>query len=268
MIKFADTLRESMRCMTVLGRIFFSALFWATCLLLTSLWSRKTAGYERTVLHRWVNRLFAITAISIDLRVEEALSPASGPFIFMANHRSFMDIPILAAVLRPFSPSWVALSCLVHVPFFGWAFRRFDPILVRPGDKTRNRVAMEAARKTLSKGNSLLVFPEGGLSRNARLLPLKAGFFKLALETGIPIVPVTIIGTDHLLPPGSYKIKSGTVRVFIGSRLPTSSSVDNLRDAVRTKMESYLKNAEKIWDSFSCEVNLKELKSAQGIYPL
>ena len=235
MTKFMDTSKESISNIVVVARILLSTLFWATCIILISPYSGKKE-HRWALAHMWVDRLLAITGISIDLTIEEPLSPADGPFIFMANHQSFMDIPILAAILRPFSLSWVALSWLGQVPFFGWAFRRLDPILVQPGNKRRNGSAMKAAKGTLIDGNSLLVFPEGERTRDGQLLPLKTSFFKLALETGVAIVPVTIIGAGQLLPPGSCKIKAGTVRVIIGRPVvPISPPLEDLKQAVRAR---------------------------------
>jgi 1-acyl-sn-glycerol-3-phosphate acyltransferase len=253
-------LKEWIPNIIVLGRIFLSTLFWATCILLISLWSRKKER-ERALAHRWIDRLVAIAEISIDLTIEEPFSPADGPFIFMANHQSFMDIPILAIVLRQFSLSWVALSWLVNVPFFGWAFKRLDPVLVKPGNKRINSAAMKTARETLFNGNSLLVFPEGERSWNGQLSPLKTGFFKLALESEVPIVPVTIAGAGQLLPPGSCKVKHGTVRVNVGKRLvPGQWLVEDLKEAIRVNLDNHLRDREEVWDS--CGGEFSKFQSA------
>jgi len=161
-------------------------------------------------------RLWARICLSAaGIRVSyEGLEHGAGPLprLFVANHQSNVDIWALVCAL-PISTKFVAKRSLFRVPFMGWAMRRagFVPI-----DRDQRGSAIESLRSAVARihgGRSVVVFPEGTRSRDGRLLPFKKGPFHLALQAGVPVVPVAISGSWATLPPGAWRLRPGEVRV-------------------------------------------------------
>lgn len=140
--------------------------------------------------------------------------------IFCSNHPSAMDIPILFVSL-PVQFRFLAKRVLFHVPFLGWHLRRSGHI---PVDRGRPREALKGfdqAAKRIKEGRPVVVFPEGSRSRTGEMLPFKSGTFYLAILSGVPLVPVTIIGSREVLKPHSLHIRRGHVRVVIHKPMST-----------------------------------------------
>lgn len=141
--------------------------------------------------------------------------------IFCSNHPSAMDIPILFVSL-PVQFRFLAKRVLFHVPFLGWHLRRSGHI---PVDRGRPREALKGfdqAAKRIKEGRPVVVFPEGSRSRTSQMLPFKSGTFYLAILSGVPIVPVTLIGSREVLKPDSLHIRGGRVRVIIHKAMSTA----------------------------------------------
>jgi 1-acyl-sn-glycerol-3-phosphate acyltransferase len=124
--------------------------------------------------------------------------PWRGAAVIVANHASLVDILVLYGLFRPFK--WVSKAELGRVPFVGWVLRLNDCVLVRRGDRESIRQMMEESRAHLADGSPLLLFPEGTRTLDGRLQPFKDGGFKLAAETGAPVIPVAVAGTFEALP--------------------------------------------------------------------
>lgn len=136
------------------------------------------------------------------------------PYIFMANHQSFVDGPLLMTVLD--RPARVIVKRFVfRVPVLGLGMRFAGYVpLDKEGAGAGRRSIARAARLIREKGYSFLVFPEGTRSWDGKALPLRRGGFFLALETGTAIVPVSIRGTHGLMPRGKRLIRKGSVEII------------------------------------------------------
>jgi 1-acyl-sn-glycerol-3-phosphate acyltransferase len=137
------------------------------------------------------------------------------PYIFIANHQSHIDIPILVQSLPGFQLRWIAKKTLAYIPFFGWALVASRHILI---DRTNRAAAMSSltkARKKLDAGISVVIFPEGTRGVRGRLGRFKRGALLLAIKTNTPIVPVTISGSWRIIGRKEWRIKSGEVEVFV-----------------------------------------------------
>lgn len=138
----------------------------------------------------------------------------NGSYIFASNHLSMFDIWAFLAYL-PFRIRFISKASLFRWPFLGWHLRRAGHLSV---DRRRPRKAIRDFRKMgkhKEKGVSIVVFPEGGRSWGETVAPFKRGSFLLAIQSRMPIVPVTIIGAHHLLPRGSMLISPGPMRMII-----------------------------------------------------
>jgi 1-acyl-sn-glycerol-3-phosphate acyltransferase len=179
------------------GRVFFwLARWWSSLLLLSSgvLWRvERTAPLDR-----------------------------SQRYVFLSNHQSLFDIPVLLATLR--SPArFLAKRELFQIPIFGWALRSGGFIPVERGGRSAGE-SFRAAADTARRGGSVLLFPEETRSTDGRLLPFKRGGFLLAQKAGLPMVPVGIRGTLAVRPRTSYRIHPGRVLVRYGEALPPPSA--------------------------------------------
>ncbi len=137
--------------------------------------------------------------------------PADRACIFMANHVSNLDPPVLLPLV-PGHTSVLLKSSLMRIPILGTAMRmgKFVPV-ERGGSREAARRSVNAAAEAVRSGLHLVVFPEGTRSRDGRLATFKKGPFFLAEQTHAPIIPVAIAGTEQLLRKGSAAIHPGTV---------------------------------------------------------
>ena len=135
----------------------------------------------------------------------------SGGMIIAMNHIHWMDIPVIGGML-PFSHrlSWLAKVEIFQHPVAGWFFRQMQVIPIRRGK--RDLAALDAAVEGLRGGAVLLIFPEGHRSRNGILLPGRGGAVRLAVQSGVPIVPVAVVGTEHGLG-GSFRRRPVHLRI-------------------------------------------------------
>jgi 1-acyl-sn-glycerol-3-phosphate acyltransferase len=171
-------------------------------------------------LAEWSQRLLELA--EVELRVRSDAPAASTPCIVMSNHQSYFDIPVLYQAV-PGSMRMVVKKELMRVPLWGSAMRAAGFI---PIDRARGKLAYRelerAGRELLRAGAHLWLAPEGTRSASGDLLPFKAGGFRLAASTGLPILPVTIDGTREVLPKGSWSIRRGrTVRVTLHEPIET-----------------------------------------------
>ncbi len=137
----------------------------------------------------------------------------SRPCIFMANHVSNLDPPILLPEL-PFRTAFFLKRSLIKIPILGLGMRLANFIPVdRDGRLESARESVKVAQQVLAAGVNISTFPEGTRSRNGKLLPFKKGPFYLAMESGVPVVPVSIWGSEHMMTKGSLRIKPGLAHV-------------------------------------------------------
>ena len=176
------------------------------------------------------------------LRVEGAAHvPLPGPVVFMSNHESWLDIPVLLATI-PGQVRFLAKKSLFSVPFLGWAMTAMGFI---PVDRENRRTAIasfDAAAARIRSGRSVLIFPEETRTLDGDLLPFQRGGFLIAIKAGIPIVPVGLTGPRRCLAKKSYVLRPGRVRVRFGEPIPTAglgvTAKSALMEQVRVAMEA------------------------------
>ena len=166
---------------------------------------------------------------------------AAATYIFMSNHVSNLDPPILVPVI-PRRTSVLVKKELFRVPILSRAMRLASLVPVERSNRDAAIASLRAASAVLARGIPMTIFVEGTRSFDGRLLPFKKGPFYLAMESGVPVVPVTIVGTHHILPKRRFSIRAGTVTVVFHSPLNPQqfSDRDALLAAVRDSIESAL----------------------------
>lgn len=136
----------------------------------------------------------------------------SGTYIFMSNHTSNLDPPILLPLI-PRRTSVMAKQELFHYPILGEAMRMGSLVPVDRGNRDAGIAAVKAAAEVIRQGINMTIYVEGKRSYDGKLLPLKKGPFYLAMECGVPVVPVTIVGSHELMPKKRFRISPGMVKI-------------------------------------------------------
>jgi 1-acyl-sn-glycerol-3-phosphate acyltransferase len=195
-------------------------------------------------LYRWSMHIVraGVKLARIRIQVEGRENIPARPCIFMANHVSNLDPPILLP-LFPFRTAFFIKRSLLRIPFVGYGMRLAGFIPVERGGRLESaRESVLAASKVLASGVNISTFPEGTRSRNGVLLPFKKGPFYLAMESGVPVVPVSIWGSEHMMIKGSLRIRSGTACVtFHPALFPQQFATrEQLSSAVRAEIISGL----------------------------
>ncbi len=189
------------------------------------------------VYSRIVLRAFGIRVAASGL---ENIDPAR-PYVFMSNHLSHADSPALALVI-PQPLHWVFKKELARIPVFGWALLACGQIMVDRSDPDRSRATLAEALAGLSGNSSVMIYPEGTRSRDGALQPFKKGGFWMAVQAGLPIVPVRVSGTREIVAAGSLAVKPGTARVelfpSVETRGRTPDDIPELMARVREAMAS------------------------------
>jgi 1-acyl-sn-glycerol-3-phosphate acyltransferase len=145
--------------------------------------------------------------------------PRNTACIFMANHVSNLDPPVLTSVI-PCRTSIFYKNSLNKIPLLGYAMRlaEFVPVY-RDGSVETAQESTQFAKRVLLKDISITTFVEGRRSSDGRLLPFKKGPFYLAMESGAPCIPVSISGTERMMHKGSMKILPGTANIIFHAAL-------------------------------------------------
>jgi 1-acyl-sn-glycerol-3-phosphate acyltransferase len=179
--------------------------------------------------------------IHIDFHQVAPLDPAQ-PAIFLSNHISNLDPPILIPLL-PGRVSVFLKRSLMRIPILGYGMKLAGFIPVDRDGRTESAIeSMHTATDVLRSGVHILSFVEGTRSRDGRLQPFKKGPFYLAMHAGVPVVPVSISGTEKMMRRGSLRIYPGAAHVILHAPLHPSdyASREDLLEAVRASIASGL----------------------------
>jgi 1-acyl-sn-glycerol-3-phosphate acyltransferase len=162
---------------------------------------------------RWAVRVGCrVLGIRVEITGLERVDPGKS-YVFMANHLSFLDGPLMAMAI-PKPVRIILKKSLFRIPVLGLGMRLVGYVPVdRKGVRGGKKSIERAARLMKEKGYSFLVFPEGTRSRNGRLQAFRRGGFFLALESAVPILPVRIEGSFEIMPRGQWHAGKGRVRV-------------------------------------------------------
>lgn len=200
--------------MTLIRNIIFYIQFLPATIIACS--SAIIAGYVQKsgdVANRvgriWGALVLRMAGVRLELDLG-GLDPHKA-YLFMVNHQSMLDIPIVLAALKPYKFGYVAKESLYDIPLFGHALLRSGHIAIDRSNPRKAMKSIEQAQRRAADGWSIVIFPEG--TRNPELGEFKIGGMVVALKTGIPVVPVVITGSHEVLPKGSLWIRPRPVLV-------------------------------------------------------
>lgn len=158
------------------------------------------------------------------------------PYVAVSNHESYADIFLISHL--PWEMKWMSKETLFRIPCMGWMMRMAGDIRVVRGERSSAIEALAAARDRIGKRVSVMIFPEGTRSRGGGLLPFKDGAFRVAIETGAPILPLVVAGTRRAMAKGSFRFQRAHARVKVLDPIETTGltidDVGTLRDRVRS----------------------------------
>ncbi|MCU1502549.1 MAG: acyltransferase [Ilumatobacteraceae bacterium] len=157
------------------------------------------------------------------------------PYIVVANHESFVDILLISHL--PWEMKWLSKEDFFHYPLVGWLMRMAGDIRLIRGQRDSVAAAMSSCKDRLAKKVSVMIFPEGTRTGDGELQRFKSGAFRLAIETGTPILPLAVHGTRTALRKGDWRFGITDAAVHVLEPIETTGmtmrDVSVLRDRVR-----------------------------------
>ncbi len=167
-------------------------------------------------LRSFGERVVANAGIQLEVEGRERVPPERA-FVYMSNHQSHMDIPVLYSIVPTETLRMVAKTELFRIPFWRRPLTAAGFIEVDRKNHQRAVESMQRAEQQIRSGVSIWIAPEGTRTRSGEIMPLKKGGFHLAMQTETPIIPIAISGTRQVLPAGSILTSKGQpVRVVFG----------------------------------------------------
>lgn len=234
-----------LRGVFLLGFWFASIAFLAPFLILLVLIS-KNENFIYSPVRFFIRAGLAMVGVRVEVSGLERLDPKQ-TYIFTPNHQSLIEVPLFVAYLGR-NPAYLGKKEVFKYPIFGYGIRLIGVV---PVDRSNSPAAVESAKlatENLKRGKSYVVYPEGTRSRDGRMLPFKKGAFMMAIDAGVPVVPVTVSGATKIMPKAQVKVFPSTVRITVHDPISTAGyskeNVLDLMEQTRTKILSALDPSE------------------------
>ncbi len=204
----------------------------------------RNGNIPHKVARIWAKSILAVSGVRVRVRGMGHLDDGRS-HVYMANHQSHFDIPVLLAHL-PGQFRWLAKHELFGIPVFGYAMARAGYISIDRSDRKSAFESLKRASRIIRNGVSVLIFPEGTRSGDGTIRPFKKGGFIMAVDSGVPVIPIVVTGTRHIMPKNQIKIRRGDVNVEIRPPIRTSDYtrktkdllIDTVREAIVGTFES------------------------------
>ena len=227
-------------------RLIYCVILWVLFALITAVIGFPALYLTGRIDVLWGLSLWAartgcrLAGIRVHAVGREHLEPGRA-YLFMANHSSNLDPPVITPLLGR-RIAIIAKQELFKIPLFGYAMHKANFVAVNRADRRSAVESVNNAVHVLQSGLGMMVFPEGTRSRDGRLLPFKKGPFHLAMEAGVPVVPITVVGSHDAWPKGSAKLRDGEIVVNFHPPIDPRqfASREELMAAVRAAINSAL----------------------------
>jgi 1-acyl-sn-glycerol-3-phosphate acyltransferase len=225
-----------------------TTIFWGVAAVLTSFVSRNVAFHCGTV---WAWCLCLANFTRVRVRGRDHAAPGQS-YVIMSNHQSHFDILAFYGHWgRQFR--WIMKQELRRVPGLGWGCAAVGHIFVDRSDREKAIASMRAAEPLLAGGVSVMIFPEGTRSRDGRMRAFKKGGFMMALEMGLPILPVSISGSRHVLPGHSLRLLPGRVDITVHPPITVAGRSREDRERLMDEVASVIRAGLSEWEQRPAE---------------
>jgi 1-acyl-sn-glycerol-3-phosphate acyltransferase len=204
-----------------------------------------TAPFDRGRYHAGrAFRQLAVTHVALTRlwRFETEGTPPGGarrPYVVVSNHESYADIFLVSHF--PWEMKWLSKHTIFRIPVMGWMMRMALDVPVRRGQRESAIAALAECRDRLARRVSVMIFAEGTRSPTDDLLPFKDGAFQLAIQTGVPILPIAIAGTRNCMAKGSFAFRHAHAKARVLEPISTVgltlADLDTLRDRTRATID-------------------------------
>ena len=215
--------------------VVLTTIFWGLAAIFASFFTR-TGNPVHIIARTWARSILFASRISVTVNGLANIDPGQS-YVYMSNHQSNFDIPVLLAHL-PVQFRWLAKAELFKIPIFGRAMRGAGYVKIDRFNQESAFESIKEAGSRMKNGVSVMIFPEGTRSRDGKIRPFKKGGFIMAVDSGVPIVPVILQGTRSIMEKSSLKINTGEVSLNIAVPIATTGfsrdNKDDLIDSVRT----------------------------------
>ena len=213
-------------------RILFIALHTFICSILAMIFSiidrSHTLYFKLSKYFSW--GVLWLSGIKLDVKGIENFDKDK-TYVFVSNHSSQYDIVTLQKVI-PNRMAMIFKKELGKIPFFGWQLKMGPYVMIDRQNYEKAMKSIEEAKDKMQKQNiSIVVFAEGTRSKTGEIQPFKRGAFRLATKVGYPIIPTTIIGSNKIMPKGTYKLKKGIIKVFFDKPI-TSEGIKTRQEEI------------------------------------
>jgi 1-acyl-sn-glycerol-3-phosphate acyltransferase len=216
--------------------------FISACCVVYSFFSIGEDMIHRIANH-WARTLLRLANTRVEVIGRENVI-GNGPQIFMANHQSDFDILIVLAHI-PGQFRWIAKKELFKIPLFGQAMRKAGYIEIDRQNHAKALQSLEEAAQKIREGKSVVTFPEGTRSKDGTVQPFKQGMFHLAIHSGVPIVPISIIGANRIMPKRTLRVKPGRITMVIGRPVEVSGySIETRGELIEKVRNTIIRNME------------------------
>jgi 1-acyl-sn-glycerol-3-phosphate acyltransferase len=219
--------------------MFFITIFWATVAVVLTLITRQ-AWPTDWVGHIWCRAILKLCGIHVDVIGAEHIDPRRA-YVIISNHLSNFDIWATFGMV-PAKIRFIAKKELLRFPFFGQAFALSDHIII---DRAKPEEAVEIinrkARERINEGFCILFYAEGTRSRDGKVHAFKKGGVSLAIQTGLPVIPLSVSGTRKFLPRGSAIFRpGGNVKLVFAPPIDTKGLALDARDELNERVRDII----------------------------
>lgn len=190
-------------------------------------WFRRAA-----VVSVWLNPLWEFRTSGV------RVTDPRRPYVAVSNHESYADIFLISHL--PWEMKWLSKDDVFRIPLMGWMMRMAGDIAVARSDRRSRGEALAGIVDRLEKKVSVMIFPEGTRAPRDDMLPFRDGAFRVAVETGTPILPIVLAGTRHCMARGSFQFNRAVAEARVLEPVPTEGltleDVPRLREDVRERI--------------------------------
>jgi 1-acyl-sn-glycerol-3-phosphate acyltransferase len=188
-------------------------------------------------------RLVGVTALKLNplwrFTTRGRIADPRRPYVVIANHESYADIFLISCF--PWEMKWLSKDTVFRIPLMGWMMQMAGDIKLKRGNRDSALSAIAQCRDRLDKRVSVMIFPEGTRSKSHELLPFKDGAFKLAVESGSPLLPIAVSGTRYAMAKGTFQFQPARAIAMVLEPIATdgmtSADIPRLKEIAKARIE-------------------------------